>query len=61
MATVEKNTLFQRKNGTDTEIIYPITKKENIVDLDDNLFPIKTFLVDYNMKYYEGEDEDSKK
>ncbi|WP_304393450.1 hypothetical protein [uncultured Clostridium sp.] len=37
MATVEKNTLFQRKNGTDTEIIYPITKKENIVDLEDNL------------------------
>lgn len=60
MAIVEKNTLFQRKNGTDTEIIYPITKKENIVDLDDNLFPIKTFLVDYNMKYYEGEDENSK-
>lgn len=60
MATVEKNTLFQRKNGTDTEIIYPITKKENIVDLDDNLFPIKTFLVDYNMKYYKGEDEGSK-
>lgn len=37
MATVEKNTLFQKKNGTDTEIIYPITKKENIVDLEDNL------------------------
>lgn len=60
MATVEKNTLFQRKNGTDTEIIYPITKKENIVDLDGNLFPIKTFLVDYNMKYYEGEDSKNK-
>lgn len=34
MATIEKNTLLQKKNGTDIEIIYPITKKENILDLD---------------------------
>lgn len=34
MSTLEKNVLFQQQKDNDNNIIYPITKTENILDLD---------------------------
>lgn len=54
MATTEKNTLLQRKDASgNNEIIYPITKKENVDGLDEYVNNSITSNIDKSMIVYD--------
>ena len=61
MSTSEKDILFQKQNGTDKEILYPITRKENVIGFEnDELAKIVDTLIQNKIdennkkKYYVG-------
>ncbi|WP_304393456.1 phage baseplate protein [uncultured Clostridium sp.] len=61
MSTSEKDILFQKQNGTNKEILYPITRKENVIGFEnDELAKIVDTLIQNKIdennkkKYYVG-------